>query len=453
MKYSFLLPIIFIFSSLTNSAQAANWSDDLKAKVDAKVAQHFKNKSRVGLVVGVMKDNKIEIWNYGEKSVGQSNFVTPGTYFEIGSITKTYTATLLALEVGRKTVKLEDPVSLLWPELAGTFAGQITLEQLSTHHSGLPRMPDNFFSTDPLNPYKDYDAAKMFEFLKGYNPQTEGPYPFEYSNIGVGLLGYLLSEKLHQQSYGDYLKQNLLHPMGLVYTKTEFAGNDLDTAARGHDGFLTEVPYWDLNVLAGAGQIKSTMADIMKYGIANLHADNSELGNAMKLTQTPRANTNSETAKMGLGWMIVKSGTHTFSTHSGGTGGFSSNIIIDREQKIVAAVLSNTDNPTDCILAPVFDLPCEIPEYVTVSEENQNHYVGYYWSEKLQTEATISLKNGFLGIQVGQQPMLRMWPVTEAKFKILVPDVTIKFVQACGISHFTATQDGQTYEFVGAKKK
>lgn len=122
-------------------AEASTWSDELKSKIDSNVRVHFSNESQVGIVIGVVKGNETYFWSYGEKEFGKGVSVDPDTYFEMGSITKTFTATLLSMEVLNGSVSLHDPVSKFLNELDGLDAGKITLQELASHTSGLPRMP------------------------------------------------------------------------------------------------------------------------------------------------------------------------------------------------------------------------------------------------------------------------------------------------------------------------
>jgi D-alanyl-D-alanine-carboxypeptidase/D-alanyl-D-alanine-endopeptidase len=153
------------------------------------------------LVFGVVDGDKSQVVAFGEPDDG--NAPDGETVYEIGSIAKTFTATLLAQAVLSGRLMLDTPVAQLLtdfkiPSRGGT---EITLEELGTQHSGLPRMPSNFAPKDPANPFADYDAAKLKAFLAEYQLPRDPGAAYEYSNLGFGLLGHALAQ-LEHTSYG-----------------------------------------------------------------------------------------------------------------------------------------------------------------------------------------------------------------------------------------------------------
>jgi serine-type D-Ala-D-Ala carboxypeptidase/endopeptidase len=152
------------------------------------------------LVFGVVDGDKSEVVAFGKLDDGK---VPDGdTVYEIGSVTKTFTATLLAQAVLSGRVTLDTPVAQLLPDFKIPSRGdkEITLGELATQHSGLPGMPSNFLPTDQANPYADYDSAKLKAFLAGYELRRDPGAAYEYSNLGFGLLGYALAQ-LNQTTY------------------------------------------------------------------------------------------------------------------------------------------------------------------------------------------------------------------------------------------------------------
>ncbi|MBV9156584.1 MAG: beta-lactamase family protein [Acidobacteriaceae bacterium] len=140
-----------------------------------------------GIVIGIFDHDQRNVFCYGSAQ--------PDSIFEIGSITKTFTGLILAQLVEQKKVSLDDPVRTLLP--AGTVAKpenrEITLLDLATQHSGLPRLPDNLHPTDPSNPYADYQTPQLYEFLSKHGVARPAETQFLYSNLGVGLLGQALA--------------------------------------------------------------------------------------------------------------------------------------------------------------------------------------------------------------------------------------------------------------------
>ena len=118
------------------------------------------------------------------------------TVFEIGSVTKVFTGLLLAEAVSRNELKLKDPISRFLPasvKVPERNGRQITLLDLATHTSALPRLPDNLVPKDAENPYADYTVEQMYAFLRDFKPTRDIGSEYEYSNFGAGLLGHVLA--------------------------------------------------------------------------------------------------------------------------------------------------------------------------------------------------------------------------------------------------------------------
>src|ERR1035441_3482541 len=152
----------------------------------------------VGIAVGIVDANGRRFVSYGSFSVTDPRPVGNDTVFEIGSTTKVFTSTILADMVQRGEVSLDDPVAKYLPagvKMPQRDGKQITLIDLATHTSGLPRMPSNFAPKDPRSPYADYTVASLFQFLSSYELKRDIGSQFEYSNMGVGLLGQALARR------------------------------------------------------------------------------------------------------------------------------------------------------------------------------------------------------------------------------------------------------------------
>ena len=153
----------------------------------------------VGVVVAVIDGNETQFFNYGTRSKDSKEAPDVNTVFDIGSITKTFTGLLLQDLVMRGRMSLDDPVQKLLPaSLRVPRKGDrpISLVDLATHTSGLPRIPTNFNTKDLNDPYSEYTVKKLYKFLFTYQlPRAPGD-EFEYSNLGLGLLGHVLS--LHE---------------------------------------------------------------------------------------------------------------------------------------------------------------------------------------------------------------------------------------------------------------
>lgn len=437
-----------LYFLLTFSVFADGWADREKKVVDLNVQNNFDNQAQVGVVVGVVHGKNSYVWSYGEIVNHEKIMPDADTYFEIGSITKTFTTTLLAIEIGRGRVKLDTKVSELWSDLVGTDVGTMTLLELATHHSGLPGMPDNFAPSDLLNPYKDYSEKKLFDFLKRFKRTGVAPYPFEYSNLGMGLLGYLLSEKIHGKSFKDYVTQELLRPLGMNATRISVADIAPEKKAQGYNEFLENMPFWDLNVLEPAGVIKSTASDMLKYLKFQMSSEDSLLVKAKDMTHLNHGTLDGDFF-MGLGWQVGKIQDHEVVTHSGATGGYRANLMVDKKNQLGVIVLSNTAVSPSCIISGIFDVPCEFPRWEHFSKEFLETFSGYYFCEELQWGTKIFLKNDILSLRGDGQSVLRLW--SKSKMNHVIPDVGADLVfhqdPKGSIDGFVLNQNGKNREF------
>lgn len=265
--------------------------------------------------------------------------------FEIGSITKVFTGILLADAVLKKKATLEDPVSRHLPAdllAADSPLHAVTLLDLATHTSGLPRLPANLESgSNPLDPYAHFDEAKLLACL---HEMTEaditGKGEVNYSNLGVGLLGYLL-ERLSGKSYPEMVKETIFAPLGMDSSFVQVRPGDIpashrDRLATGHAGGKA-VPAWHLATLAGAGGIVSCGHDMMLFARAHWSPDTPEnLREALSLASSPQRK------GMGLCWFIIDEAL----SHDGGTGGFRSEFRLSPREKSATLLLMNGTGPS-----------------------------------------------------------------------------------------------------------
>jgi CubicO group peptidase (beta-lactamase class C family) len=278
----------------------------------------------------------------GRASYGYGKTPPDGrTLYEIGSVTKTFTATLLADMIVRGDVTLDTPVADLLPKTVHVPASGdivITLRHLTTHRSGLPRLPDNFAPADAGNPYADYTADKLYEYLAAAELHRRPGEMYGYSNLGVGLLGHALAHKA-SMSYEQLLLTRICKPLGMNDTKLALGDDDRARLAPGRDFAGVEMPNWDFDALAGAGAIRSDVDDLLKYVAANLGLIESPLRAALQMTHQRLADVD-ERNDIAMGWHIGKRTGARW--HAGQTGGYHSFVAFVPEKKVGVVVLCNT---------------------------------------------------------------------------------------------------------------
>src|ERR1039457_4272631 len=181
------------------------------AEIRSIMANRVESGRAVGMVTGVIDEKGRQVVASGKVSLDGTQQPDGDTVFEIGSVTKVFTSLILADMIEKDEVKPDDPVSKFLPatvKVPSRNGREITLLDLSMQVSGLPRLPDNLKPADPANPYADYDASKLYDFLSRYTLTRDPGEKYEYSNLAVGLLGHALALKAGM-SYEELLRRAL----------------------------------------------------------------------------------------------------------------------------------------------------------------------------------------------------------------------------------------------------
>ncbi len=313
---------------------------ELKAVLDRDLAAALKDgalapSTNGGVVIGVVQHGVRRIFTYGP--------VQEDSIFEIGSVSKTFTSLLLAQMVERGQVKLDQPVRELLPPgvVAKTEGAEITLLDLATHQSGLPRMPDNFHPANGQDPYADYRPADLYGFIKKHGVKKPAGAKVAYSNLGAGLLGQALANR-EGTSYPNLLRAQVIEPLDLKDTVVQLSPEQQKRFVRGYSASHQPGPAWNFDALAGAGGIRSTASDMLTYLEAQLHPDrvpSKTLSSALKMCHDLRADSAPE-MKIGLAW-LYNSRTGAF-WHNGATGAYSSYALFQPKEDYAVIVLFNT---------------------------------------------------------------------------------------------------------------
>lgn len=318
-----------------------------RAEAIAEIAgQHVGKNKNVGIMVGI-RDGKHR-WTHGFGRVAKPDGAPPDerTLFEIGSITKVFNGILLADRVAERKVSLDDPLAKHLPSRVAVPAGEsrdVSLLDLVTHRSGLPRMPPNFRPKDVQDPYVDYGVEQLYEAFEDIELATEPGEAYEYSNLATGLLGHVLARASETDDYAALLKRRVLDPLGLTSTGINF-GQDSKRLASVYTGIGKPAKPWRFDVLAPAGAIRSSMADMLAFVDANLGLRCQEFQPILDAAR--RIRTESE-PRVALGWHVLKIDETDVWWHNGGTGGSCSFVGIVPDQTIGVVVLSNSARSVD----------------------------------------------------------------------------------------------------------
>ena len=395
-------------------------------------------KQGVGMVVGVIEPAGRRVVAYGGLAKGDPRPLNGDTIFEIGSITKVFTSLLLADAVQRHEVALTDPVAKYLPAtvtMPQRGGRAITLEDLATHTSGLPRLPSNMTPKDRANPYADYTVEQLYQFLSSYELTRDSGAMYEYSNLSGGLLGHVLALHAHTD-YEALVRSRITAPLGMTSTAIALSPSMKERLAVGHNAALQPVANWDLPTLAGAGALRSSVNDLLTFLAANMDEGKAPLGPAMRSMREVRRPTGMPDVEVALGWHVFTAHAKNIIWHNGGTGGYRTFMGFDPTARVGVVVLSNTATPAgpDDIGRHLLDAqaPLATPAAPTQHTEvmvDAKLYDGYVGRYQLAPAAIITMTRtgDRLFTQLTGQPAFEIFPESEKTFFLKVVDAQLTF--------------------------
>ena len=420
--------------------------------LDDAVRQRAEELTRAGMhasiVIAVIDGKESAVYGFGSVHAGKNAKPGADTVYQIGSVTKTMTALLLADAVVEGKVKLDEPVAALLPAYTvPAFDGkQISLLDLATHYSALPRLPDNFAPKDPANPYADYTEAKQRQFLAACRlPHAPGT-AFDYSNIGYAVLGTALAAQAGT-SYEALLQKRIAAPLGMRSTSNTPSHGMLARLAPGHLLSGEPTPAWELNVVAPAGGVYSSARDMVAYLQAYMLRPLRPYALAIQ-PQRPLAADSA--TKIGLAWLLQQQQGHSYAWHSGQTGGYASYAAFTTDGKRGVVVLTNTARTIDALgvsaLLPGTPLPPlkKPPVAIELPRAALAEYVGAYGLDK---DFTLTLSLGKHGLEaagtgVGSAPLFAS-ARDRFFFRAIEAELALTRDAAGKIAGAVLSQDGQ----------
>ena len=445
------------------------------AQIKAILAQRVDvEKQAIGLAAVVVEGDKVRIITHGTMRLATAQDkvepITPDTLFEVGSITKTFTALLLADMVVKGEVKLDDPVEKWLPQglrgltLRDHTGAPIQLVDLATHRSGLPRIPDNMPNGTRADPYVDYREQQLLIYLKdrqtlveseGGKTSKKRDEAYAYSNLGYGLLGYVLA-RAADMSYAELLQKRVLTPLGLTSTYLDIPRGEVARFSNGHyldrDATLKAHKHWRFDVIAPAGALLMSARDMGRYVQAASDAIDTPLKAAFALAQKRYGDGMAPMNPQGLGWILAPMNGRTVFNHDGMTGGFASSLWIDPKRTAGVAVLANASVPVlDIALhllepsIPLKNLSAMRAVAVPVDGKTMAQYVGTY-ALTPTFNITIRLRDNKLFAQATGQGEFELFGKSDSTFFARITPLEIVFedVKDGKAMRFQITQGGST---------
>ncbi len=414
--------VLSMTALLLTSTPPAGKTPVIPKDVEQSIRARVENGYAPSIVIGVIDESGSTVFAHGWSKREGGQPVDADTVYEIGSITKAFTGILLADMASKGEVGLDDPISKHLPDDIDTPTKddkEITLKHLSNHTSGLPRLPDNMTPDDSDNPYASYKPEDLYEFLDGYAMQNAIGVKYDYSNLGAGLLGQILS-RVAGETYEQLVWNRIAKPLGMTSTMGSTRVDAKPREAQGYTGAV-EAGHWDIPTLAGAGDLVSSASDMLKFVAANLCMDNCVLKEAMTKSHEPTVHTSIPNTQVGLGWHIRDHEGRKLIWHNGGTGGFRSFVGFNPDKKFGVVVLTNTgslgvDDIGFHTLEPEIALESRWDEPLPkVDQKTLDSYVGYY---ELQPGLVMNVQtvNGMLTVEPTGQQVFTLYPKSKTEF-------------------------------------
>jgi CubicO group peptidase (beta-lactamase class C family) len=326
---------------------------DIGSQIEGAVQPLFKGKKDVGIVVGVIDRHGQRVFGYGSVAVNGGKAPNGDTVFEIGSITKVFTTLVLAQMVRDGQLKLDDPVKDYLPREAQVPKRddkEITLRHLATHTSGLPIAPTDICwhvllrPADWDNPYAHYGTKQLYAYLAKCRLLSEPGARYEYSNLGMGLLGIALTCKDKATDYDELIRRRVADPLSMKDTRVTLSQGQRARFAQGHDDDGEPTAPWDFETMEGFGALRSTANDLLRFLAANLGLTRTKPQAALEDCHKARVDTPDNQVRVGLGWHVLKlpEASEPIVCHSGETGGARAFLGFCKESKVGVVVLSNS---------------------------------------------------------------------------------------------------------------
>jgi D-alanyl-D-alanine-carboxypeptidase/D-alanyl-D-alanine-endopeptidase len=392
-----------------------------KSEVDQQVKYFIDGEYVPGMVIGVIDASGPHVYGYGKPSKTAAKAPDGDSIFEIGSVTKVFTATVFAQMLDKNEIKPNQPAESLLPgmKIPSDLGNKIWLTHLANHTSGLPANPPNLNSTHPDNPYSGYTQRQFESFLsQSILPRPPGER-FEYSHVGYALLGQALAKK-EKKSYEQVIIDRVCTPLGLTNTRVGINEAARPTLVQGYDVDGVEVEYWDCPPMDGAFGLKSTANDLLKFCSAHLALTPVPFAEALKSMQARQIDVNRDN-DMGMAWQIGRK--YSVLWQNGETGGQHAFLACLPKQKAAVVVLTNAPfryvdtlgTNLSRILSGEPVPPFVMKIAIKLDAATLDSYVGEYSLSPQQT-LTVTHENGTLYVQATGQSKLKLYAEDEKTF-------------------------------------
>ncbi len=351
MKKLNIIPIFILF--FISNTYCQNIKNDIDSLFYAKKNSISVLKPNIGISIGIIKNNNTFYYSCGKLNHDSSEKTNENTIFEIGSVTKIFTGLLIANEIEKNKLKINDYIETYLPKdiVNKNIRNKVTIKNLLSYTSGLPTFHGDKYDIqmnkiDSVQPYKLVTKKQLLKVLT--ENDSLGKQEYEYSNYNFALLGFILNNLEHQK-YENLIKKRIFEPLMMNNSYcNKFPNNNIA-------GLYDENDISTNNIILGefepAGIIKSNIVDMSKFIYNQIYNNNSKLQKSINLSQKILyENTELNTA---FGWHIFKIKDNEVYYMQGDTFGNSSIIGFDKKNKIGIVILANQQSHD--FLEQIFD--------------------------------------------------------------------------------------------------
>lgn len=415
-------PLLFLMLFFAMLFSAPVSGQQLDEALEAHITRMMTLEDIPGLSIAVRgADGSVHFHNFGTAGLEQETAVTEHTLFEIGSITKTFTGSLFLMLMEEHGFGMDTPVNELLAgsglQLPDQGDARITLKQLMTHTSGLPRLPGNMSPANERDPYRDYTTELLKAYSAEVQPQRAPGEGWEYSNYAFMIAGFLAGH-LEGRDFDALIHERITGPLGMTRTWREVPG-ELQADVADGSIFGSYAPAWHFDELRGLGELRSTTSDMMRYLEAQLGTADFPYSAALQRGHEP-LHTFAELNHMGFSWFIrdLEEGGQLI-YHGGGTGGFRAAAAFSPASGRAAVVLTNSNTDVQDLALHLTDAAFplrELPDAQALPQSLLDQVTGLYQNPNLPLFEFFA-RDGLLMGQLEGQPALPLEHVEGYTFR------------------------------------
>ena len=343
--------IIILFSFLCMAIYGnAQMEENLKEQIDKIILYdtQIKLSETPGIMIGVKVQDSIYYFGYGSTTKDSVNLPDENTLFEIGGLTTIFTGSLVSVLAEEGTLDLEASFNSYLPKNENNASTEsITINQLLTHTSGMPRMPHEFGvkEIEQNNPYAHYTYNDLMEFYRDYIPFVDKKKKdnYLYSHLNFALLERTI-QRVMKKGYENALLEKILTPLNMTDTRVALSSEQKKRLSAGYSVSGMKTPMWKFKSFEASVGLKSTAKDLMAFANAHI-GDDSGFSSTFAATHIPQSKTAlNKRVRAGRGWHIVKSKKfHDIIVHTGNTDGHRSYLAFVKESETAVVVLMNSE--------------------------------------------------------------------------------------------------------------